>query len=207
MDGPTTVDALAACHDRSGAAGVPGDDPASIPKRGYLVDWGLATLYWLLSLQGLRHAHWAMYFCWIALAAYLAVYHVLFLVAARSMVARKVPSFLAIAIAWTGMECLRSYMLTGISACMLGHTPGRCSRTDSDRRSVWHLWSLLCLAAVNAALFQIVHAIRQRSPAAGLCSGCSGSRNLARCHSAVRTRSTRSGRSASRSASFASGAA
>ena len=141
---------------------------ASIPKRGYLVVWGLATLYWLLSLQGLRHAHWAMYFCWMALAGYLAVYHVLFLVAARSMVTRKVPVFLAIAVAWTGMECLRSYMLTGISACMLGQTLADVPVLIQIADLFGTYGVSFVVAAVNAGLFQIVRTMWQRSPAAGL---------------------------------------
>ncbi len=139
----------------------------SIPKRGYLVVWGLATLYWLVSLQGLRHAHWAMYFCWVALAAYLAIYHVLFLVAARWMVARKIPLFLAVAVAWTGWECVRSYMLTGISACMLG-------QAFADVPALIQIADLFgtygvsfVIAAVNAAMFQIASSLWKRSPEAG----------------------------------------
>ena len=93
-----------------------------ISRRGYLIVWSAAFLYWLVSLQGLRYAHWAMHFCWIALSAYLAAYHLLFLASARAMVSRKVPLDIAVAVAWTGQECLRGYLLTGISACLLGHT-------------------------------------------------------------------------------------
>jgi apolipoprotein N-acyltransferase len=47
-------------------------------RRCYLVIWGIFSFYWLVSLQGLRHAHPAMVLCLIALAGYLAFYQVLF---------------------------------------------------------------------------------------------------------------------------------
>ncbi len=93
-----------------------------ITKRGYLILWAASTLYWLLSLQGLRHAHPAMFLCWMALAAYLATYHLLFVGIVRQMLSRSVPLIVAAPIAWVGQECLRNYLLTGISAVMLGHS-------------------------------------------------------------------------------------
>ncbi len=93
-----------------------------ITKRGYLILWAVSTLYWLLSLQGLRHAHPAMFLCWMALAGYLATYHLLFIAITRQMLARSLPLIVAAPIAWVGQECLRNYLLTGISAVMLGHS-------------------------------------------------------------------------------------
>ncbi len=137
--------------------------PQSIPKRGYLLIWAIATVYWLLSLQGLRHAHWAMYFCWVALASYLAMYLLVFLVAARWLVAHRFPLFLAVAIAWTGQECLRGYILTGISACMLGHTLADVPILIQIADLFGTYGVSFVLAVVNVALFQIAMAIRARS--------------------------------------------
>lgn len=96
--------------------------PSKISKRGYLILWVVSTLYWLLSLQGLRHAHPAMFLCWMALAGYLATYHLLFITIVRRMLLRNIPLIVAAPIAWVGQECLRNYLLTGISAVMLGHS-------------------------------------------------------------------------------------
>ena len=83
--------------------------------------------YWLISLQGLRHAHWAIYPAWIALAAYLSVYVVLFVSVCRRMLeqgilGRSIPLWIAAPVTWVGLECIRNYFLTGLSAAMLGHT-------------------------------------------------------------------------------------
>jgi apolipoprotein N-acyltransferase len=94
----------------------------SISKRGYLILWAVSTMYWLLSLQGLRHAHPVIYLCWIALAAYLAIFHVLFVAAVRKFLAQRIPLIVAAPVAWVGQECIRNYLLTGISAVMLGHS-------------------------------------------------------------------------------------
>ena len=85
--------------------------------------WLAGAGYWLLSLQGLRHAHPLMFLGWWALSAYLAVYWVIFIYSARWMIQkRSVPVGLAVATAWLGQEYLRNHLFTGISACMLGHS-------------------------------------------------------------------------------------
>ena len=93
-----------------------------LPRFFYRSQWLAATGFWLLSLQGLRHAHPLMFLCWIALAGYLAVYLPLFVAVVRRLVVWGVPLVIAAPIAWVGWECVRNYALTGISAAMLGHT-------------------------------------------------------------------------------------
>ncbi|TWT92821.1 apolipoprotein N-acyltransferase [Stieleria varia] len=94
----------------------------SSTRRDYLYLYAAAALYWLVSLQGLRHANPLIYPCWIALACYLAVYPVAAIAVTRRLRRWSVPMFLAFPIAWVGAEWVRNYMLTGISAAMLGHT-------------------------------------------------------------------------------------
>ena len=85
--------------------------------------WIGGTLYWLASLQGLRHAHTLMFLGWFALSAYLATYWLLFVYASRWLQHYfRLPLGLSVAVAWVGQEYLRNYVLTGLSACMLGHT-------------------------------------------------------------------------------------
>ncbi len=81
-----------------------------------------AFAYWLVTLQGLRHAHPAIYIGWILLAGYLAIYPVCFFLTTRYWFSRGVPLLIVAPLAWVGWECVRNYMLTGISAAMLGHT-------------------------------------------------------------------------------------
>lgn len=133
-----------------------------ISRRGYFSLWGVMVVYWLLSLQGLRHAHWAMYFCWFALACYLAVYSVLFLVAARWMVSRRVSLLLAVAVAWTGMECVRGYLLTGLSACMLGHALADVSAMIQIADLFGTYGISFVIAATNVAAWQLGNRIVRR---------------------------------------------
>jgi apolipoprotein N-acyltransferase len=91
-------------------------------RRRYLFLWLAATCYWLVSLQGLRHAHPAMFLCWMALSGYLAIYPVFFLIATQAWLRRGIPLLISAPVLWVGIECIRNYMLTGISAAMLGHT-------------------------------------------------------------------------------------
>jgi apolipoprotein N-acyltransferase len=70
-----------------------------------------------------RLAHWATYFGWLALAAYLASYLPLFLALTRTAVHRlKVPPIVAAPVIWTGLEFARGYFATGFSLALLGHT-------------------------------------------------------------------------------------
>lgn len=134
----------------------------SLSRRTYLTVWLIMTVYWLITLQGLRHAHWAMYFCWMALAAYLAVFPVCFVIAARWMIRRRFPLFLAVAVAWTGQECLRNYLLTGISACMLGHTLADVPILIQIADLFGSYGVSFLIAAINAGLFQTLRSIPRR---------------------------------------------
>jgi apolipoprotein N-acyltransferase len=92
-------------------------------RRPYGVLWAVGFLHWLLLLQGVRLAHWATYFGWVALAAYLAIYLPLFFAVTRTAVHRlNVPLIVAAPVAWTGLEFARGYVATGFSLALLGHT-------------------------------------------------------------------------------------
>ena len=79
------------------------------------------ALFWIAQLQGLRHAHPAMILAMLAMAAYLAVYPVLFVMFARRL-SRVWPAVLSVPVAWMTTELVRNYFATGISIGMLGHT-------------------------------------------------------------------------------------
>ncbi|MCU0978076.1 MAG: apolipoprotein N-acyltransferase [Pirellulaceae bacterium] len=80
-------------------------------------------LHWLAVLQGIRLAHPALYVGWFALAAYLAVYPVLFVLLSRVAVQRgRLSIIVAAPIVWTGLEWVRGHAITGFSLALLGHT-------------------------------------------------------------------------------------
>lgn len=108
-----------------------------ISRKRYAVLYLAATVYWAITLQGLRHANPLIYPCWIALSAYLAIFPVGFVIVLRRLLHGRAKSgkadngdakwggdwtiLWAAPLAWVGMECVRNYLLTGISAAMLGH--------------------------------------------------------------------------------------
>lgn len=101
--------------------------PQAPRRRGYVWLWTAATLFWLLTLQGVRHAHPAMFLGWIALSCVLGVYaplSVALIRVARTFHAagRPLPLWLCGAVVWTGLELVRGYALTGFSGSLLGHT-------------------------------------------------------------------------------------
>ena len=79
------------------------------------------SIYWLISLQGLRHAHPLMHGPWLALGTYLAVYQTLFVAFARYLFHRGIGLLVVVPIVWVAQEYARNYLLTGISVLMLGH--------------------------------------------------------------------------------------
>ncbi|MDG2222889.1 MAG: apolipoprotein N-acyltransferase [Rubripirellula sp.] len=96
-------------------------------KRTMLVVWSISAIYYFFSLQGLRHAHPLMIFPTLALASYLAVYHFLFVILLRNALRRSASMILAAPVIWVGLECIRNYFLTGISALMLAHSLADCT--------------------------------------------------------------------------------
>lgn len=91
--------------------------------RPYVVLWLAGFAHWLLVMEGVRLAYWALYFGWIALAAYLGAYLPLFVGLSRVAVHRlRVPLVLAAPLVWVGLELVRGYAITGFSLALLGHT-------------------------------------------------------------------------------------
>ncbi len=92
-------------------------------RRPYLTIWLAGFVHWLIVMEGVRQAYWALYLGWIALAAYLAVYFALFVGLSRVAVRRlRIPLVLAAPTIWVGLEFARSHFLTGFSIGLLGHS-------------------------------------------------------------------------------------
>ena len=90
-------------------------------KRDYFKLWMVLSIYWLVSLQGLRHAHPLMHGPWLALGTYLAVYQTLFVAVSRYLYHRGIGLLVVVPMVWVAQEYARNYLLTGISVLMLGH--------------------------------------------------------------------------------------
>ena len=89
----------------------------------YVALWAVSFAHWLVLLQGIRLAHWATYFGWVALAIYLAAYLPLFVGLTRLAVHRfRWPIVFAAPVVWTALELVRGHLLTGFSLALLGHT-------------------------------------------------------------------------------------
>lgn len=83
-------------------------------------------LCWMATLQWMRLGDPTMYFAWLALAVYLALYWPVFLWLSRTAVHRlRMPLVLAVPLFWTGLEYLRAHLLTGFSWYSLGHSQYR----------------------------------------------------------------------------------
>ncbi|MEM6473599.1 MAG: apolipoprotein N-acyltransferase [Planctomycetota bacterium] len=142
----------------------------TISRREFLGLYAASAIYWATTLQGLRHAHPLIYPCWLVLAGYLGIYPVLFVLVLRR-VRRWMPLELAAPMVWVAAECLRNYLLTGLSAAMLGHSladiPALIQIADLGGT---YLVSAM-LIVVNVAIFQaVVHrqALLHAMPAIGL---------------------------------------
>ncbi|MCY2992589.1 MAG: apolipoprotein N-acyltransferase [Planctomycetota bacterium] len=92
-------------------------------RRPYVGIWLASFLHWLALLQGVRLAHPALYLGWLALAAYVAVYPLVFVALTRVAVHRlRISILLSAPAIWTGLELVRGHALTGFSIALLGHT-------------------------------------------------------------------------------------
>jgi apolipoprotein N-acyltransferase len=92
-------------------------------RRGWLTLWLSGAVYWMLTMQGVRLAHPALYPGWVVLGMYLGAFPVAFVALGRVMHHRwRAPLWIVVPVVWTGLECVRSYAFTGFSAALLGHS-------------------------------------------------------------------------------------
>lgn len=97
-------------------------DRPKLGRRDYLHLWFSGCIFWLAILQGIRLAYWPLYFGWLALSLYLAIYTPLFVFVLRKLRSGWIPPLLAPAIAWVAMEFTRSYVITGYCANGLAYS-------------------------------------------------------------------------------------
>lgn len=141
-----------------------------VSRRHYVILYGVSVVYWGLTMQGLRHAHPLMYGPWFAFAVYLAAYPVLWMalvrVASVSPCARgnggtgfrsfSLPLSVSAPVVWVGLECVRNYLMTGISAVMLGHSLADVPALIQIADLCGSYGVSFVLVLVNAALAELV---------------------------------------------------
>ena len=96
--------------------------------RPYVVLWLAGMVHWLLVMEGVRQAYWALYFGWFVLAGYLGCYLPIFVGLARVAVHRwRVPLMVAAPAVWIGLELARGYVATGFSLARRDHREVACA--------------------------------------------------------------------------------
>ncbi|RMG40903.1 MAG: apolipoprotein N-acyltransferase [Planctomycetota bacterium] len=129
--------------------------PAST-RRMYAVLYAGGLAFWLAALQWMRLGDVRMYPAWVLLAAYLAVYFPLFVLAARGLhhVVR-LPVVLAVPLSWVGWEFVRAHVLTGFAWYQLGHSQ--------------HSWTTLIQVSDLVGAYGVSFVVALLAAAAGQC--------------------------------------
>ena len=92
-------------------------------RRPYLVLWLAGFAYWLATFYFIPIPHWALWFGWLTISAYLAFYTMLVVGSTRGLVhGLRLPIWIAAPVAWTGVEWMRCNFLTGMGMVCLSHS-------------------------------------------------------------------------------------
>jgi apolipoprotein N-acyltransferase len=132
------------------------------PRRLYFSAWAGGVLFFGLALFWVSVADYRMYGAWALLAIYCALYVPVGIYLVRRLERRtRLPLVITLPAVWTGLEFLRSYMLSGFSWYYLGHT-------QHDFLAVIQIADLagaygvtFLVAAVNALAFEGLYRSRR----------------------------------------------
>ncbi len=120
------------------------------PKRSVsLGAWAGGLTFWLLSVLWIWELDPSAWVAWIALATYLSLYWLAFLLLARISVHRlKIPLMLAAPILWVGLEYVQAFALTGFPWYYLAHSQYRYLPLIQicDVTGTWGLSALVMMA-------------------------------------------------------------
>jgi apolipoprotein N-acyltransferase len=128
-------------------------------KSNRLVFLLIAIVYWTITMQGIRHAHPAMYAALLAFAFYLACYSLAFVSLVGNCYrwnAGRRMFWIAVPVVGTGLECIRNYLLTGISAVMIGHTQADNPQVIQIADAFGSYGVTFLVLLVNGAIFQTI---------------------------------------------------
>lgn len=128
------------------------------PRRRYLTAWLAGLAFLAPVLQWIRVADNTMYFTWIGLTLYGALYYPVVVGLVRLLDRRTpLPLILTVPVVWIALEYLRAHLITGFAWFYLGHT-------QHDFLMVAQIADLggayavsFVLVAVNALLFELLY--------------------------------------------------
>ena len=142
---------------------------ASPGRRGYMWLYLSGFLFWLLNLQGIRLAFWALIFGWIALSVYLAIYIPLFVGITRTLRHKwRWPLVLAAPVVWVGLEVARCFIITGYAANQLGHSQAHLPIMIQIADQFGGYGVSFVIVAVSVAIMQLWNGFRQSKPQVAL---------------------------------------
>jgi apolipoprotein N-acyltransferase len=108
------------------------DSPVWIPsllgkrKGFYPMLYAAGLAYWLATFYFIPFPHPALWFGWLAISAYMAIYTPLVVGCSRILVHRyRIPAVIAVPVVWTGFEWFRSNFATGMALVSLSHSQFR----------------------------------------------------------------------------------
>ena len=94
--------------------------PGTKPYRAL---WLAGFVYWLATFYFIPIPHWALFFGWLTVSAYLACYTPLLVAGIRGLVhVLKIPLWLAAPIVWVGIDWMRCNFFTGMGMASLPHS-------------------------------------------------------------------------------------
>lgn len=133
-------------------------------RRGYLLVWLVGLIHWSITFQFLRLPHWTGYFGVALIGGYAAIYDVAFVWLVRRLDRQNWPVWVSVPLTWTGLEVVRSTILSGIPIGILAHALYRQPSLIQTADLAGELTISLLLASSSAAMASLVFWVRPAAP-------------------------------------------
>src|SRR5665213_3523209 len=128
------------------------------PRWVYLCAWVGGLAFYFPVLQWMRVADPRMYFTWIFVAVYCSLYFPIALRIVRFFDRRTgLPLVLTLPVVWTALEYVRTWLFTGFSWYLLGHTQHDYLPIIQFADLTGAYGVTFLVAAVNAVLFEVLY--------------------------------------------------
>lgn len=123
--------------------------------RAFRSVWLVSFLFWLAMNYFVTLPHWAGYFGWVAMSAYLSIYIPFFFASAQALTHRfRVSLIVAAPLSWVAMEWLRAHIITGYGMGMLPHTMYRVPLLIQTADLIGGYGTSFLMVLASAALLQ-----------------------------------------------------
>jgi apolipoprotein N-acyltransferase len=130
------------------------------PGAIYLAAWVGGMVFFWSSLAWMRVADYRMYYTWAMLATYCSLYFPVGVFLIRRLDrTTSLPLILTVPAVWTGLEFIRSFLLTGFAWYYLGHTQHSFLPMIQIADLAGAYGVSFVVAAVNALLFELLFAV------------------------------------------------